>query len=86
MLCCVIVIAVWIKLQHEMLCPVSLYKTNTNRQTGRQTDHLLLVVCIDAHLLEEGDDEDEEVLVVPIQQQHQLRDDALVPHFLLNGR
>ena len=55
-------------------------------QADRQTDHLLLVVCIDAHLLEEGDNKDEEVLVVPVQELHQLRDDALVPHLLLNRR
>lgn len=48
--------------------------------------HVVLVLQEDAELLEEGDDEHQELLVVPIQSLDQQLDDVLIPHLQLCAR
>lgn len=48
--------------------------------------HIVLVLQEDAELLEEGDDEHQELLVIPIQSLDQQLDDVLVPHLQLCAR
>lgn len=47
--------------------------------------HVVLVLQEDAELLEEGDDEHQELLVIPIQSLDQKLHDVLVPHLQLSA-
>lgn len=48
------------------------------------TYHVVFVLDEDAQLLEEGDDEDEEIVVVPFECVDELADDRLVAHLQLD--
>ena len=55
---------------------------------GSQTDaahHVVLVLCIDAELLEEGNDKDEQFLVRALQERDEVGNQAFIPHLQLHS-
>ena len=49
------------------------------------THHVILVLQEDGQLLQEGDDHQQQLLVLPVQDLHQHVDDVLVPHLQLGA-